>query len=175
MIVLFPKYLNFTNIFSKIDIDILPEHNPNDFFFILRDRAEYKDSRKYFFILLEDKKIRDYVTIYFSKGFITISLVPHTALILFIKKPGSGICFCINYYKLNIITKKNIYLIPFIKEILVVLNRTVIIFKLNIWYTFNRICFKTITNEDLIIFKISISIFKYLIILFRLANKPTVF
>jgi hypothetical protein len=125
--------------------------------------------------LLENKRIRDYVIIYLSKGFIIINLVSYIAPILFVKKPGSGICFCIDYRKLNTITKKNTYLIPFIKEILVVLNRTVIISKLDIRYTFNRICFKTTTNEDLIIFKISIGIFKYLLILFGLANKPIVF
>jgi hypothetical protein len=125
--------------------------------------------------LLEDKRMRDYVTIYFSKSFITMSLVPYVVLILFVKKPGGGIRFCIDYRKLNIITKKDTHLIPFIKEILVVFNRTVIISKLDIRYIFNRICFKTTANEDLIIFKISISIFKYLVVLFRLANKPVVF
>jgi hypothetical protein len=125
--------------------------------------------------VLEDKRIRDYITIYFSKGFIIMNSIPYTAPILFIKKPGSRICFCIDYYKLNTITKKNTYLIPFIKEILVALNRTVIISKLNIRYTFNKICFKTITNKNLIIFKISIGIFKYLVVLFRLANRPAVF
>jgi hypothetical protein len=82
--------------------------------------------------LLENKRIRDYITTYLSKGFIAISLVPYAALILFIKKPGSGIRFCIDYRKLNIITKKDAYLILFIKEILVVLNGTVIISKLDI-------------------------------------------
>jgi hypothetical protein len=125
--------------------------------------------------LLENKRIRDYVTTYLSKGFITISLVPYAVLILFVKKPSNGIRFCIDYYKLNIITKKNAYLIPFIKETLVVFNRTVIISKLDIRYTFNRICFKITTNEDLIIFKTSISIFKYLVVLFGLANRPVIF
>jgi hypothetical protein len=125
--------------------------------------------------LLEDKRIKDYITTYFSKGFITISLVPYAVPILFVKKPGSRIRFCIDYYKLNAITKKNAYLIPFIKEILVALNRTVIMSKLDIRYVFNRICFKITTNEDLIIFKMFISIFKYLIVLFRLANRPVVF
>jgi hypothetical protein len=76
--------------------------------------------------------MRDYVTIYLSKGFITISSAFYITPILFIKKPNNRIRFCINYYKLNIITKKNIYLIPFIKEILVALNRTVIMSKLDI-------------------------------------------
>jgi hypothetical protein len=119
--------------------------------------------------------MKDYVIIYFSKGFITISSVPYIVLILFVKKPGNGICFYIDYRKLNAITKKDAYLIPLIEETLVALNRTVIIFKLDIRHTFNKICFKIITNEDLIIFKISISTFKYLIVLFGLVNRPAVF
>jgi hypothetical protein len=125
--------------------------------------------------LLEDKRIRDYVTTYFSKGFIIINLAPYVTLILFVKKPGGGICFYINYRKLNVITKKDTHLIPLIKETLVVLNKTVIISKLDIRYTFNRICFKIITNENLIIFKTFISIFKYLVVLFGLANRPAIF
>jgi hypothetical protein len=95
--------------------------------------------------------------------------------ILFVKKLGSRICFCVDYCKLNTITKKNAHLIPFIKEMLVVFNRTVIISKLDIRYAFNRICFKTTANEDLIIFKTSIGTFKYLVVLFGLANRPAVF
>jgi hypothetical protein len=125
--------------------------------------------------LLEDKRIRDYVTTYFSKGFIAISSVSYAAPILFVKKPGSGICFCIDYRKLNIITKKNTHLIPLIEETLAALNRTVIMSKLDIRHTFNRIRFKTTANEDLIIFKTSIGIFKYLVVLFRLVNRPAVF
>jgi hypothetical protein len=125
--------------------------------------------------LLENKRIKDYIIIYLSKGFIIINLVLYIVPILFIKKLDSGIRFYIDYRKFNIITKKNTHLIPLIKETLVTLNRTVIIFKLDIRYTFNKICFKTITNKDLIIFKISIGIFKYLVVLFRLANRLAVF
>jgi hypothetical protein len=156
-------------------MDILPEYNPNDFFFILRDKTKYKNSRGYSFILPEDKRIKDYITTYLSKGFIAISLVPYAVSILFVKKLSSGIRFCVDYRKFNAITKKDAYLIPFIKETLVVLNRTVIMSKLDIRYTFNKICFKTIVNEDLIIFKTSIGIFKYLVILFGFANGPAVF
>jgi hypothetical protein len=125
--------------------------------------------------LLENKRIRDYIIIYLSKGFITMSLVSYIVLILFIKKPSSRICFCIDYRKFNIITKKDTYLIPLVEETLIALNRTVIISKLDIRHTFNKIRFKTTTNENLIIFKMSISTFKYLVVLFGLANKPAVF
>jgi hypothetical protein len=119
--------------------------------------------------------MRDYVTIYLSKGFIIISSVPYTAPILFVKKPGGGICFYIDNRKLNTITKKNAHPIPFIEETLAALNRTVIISKLDIRYIFNRIRFKTTANKDLITFKTSIGIFKYLVVLFRLINRPAVF
>jgi hypothetical protein len=175
MIILFPEYLNFTDVFSKIDTNIFPEYNPNNFFFILRDKTKYKNSRGYLLILLEDKRIRDYIIIYLSKSFIIINLVFYTAPILFVKKPGGGIRFYIDYRKLNTITKKDTHLIPLIEETLVALNRTVIISKLDIRYTFNRIRFKITANEDLIIFKTFIGIFKYLVILFRFANKPVVF
>jgi hypothetical protein len=173
-IILFPEYLNFTDIFSKIDTDILPEYNPTNFFFTLRDRAKYKDSRGYPLILLEDKRMRDYVTMYLSKGFIAMSSVFYAAPILFVKKLDGGICFCVDYRKLNTITKKNTHPIPFIEEILVALNGTVIISKLNIRHAFNRIRFKTTADENLIIFKTSISIFKYLVVLFGFANRPVV-
>jgi hypothetical protein len=94
-----------------------------------------------------------------SKGFIIISSVPHVVLILFVKKLNSRIYFYIDYRKLNTITKKNTYLVLFIKETLVALNRIIIISKLDIQHTFNKIYFKITTDEDLIIFKTSIGIF----------------
>jgi hypothetical protein len=82
--------------------------------------------------LLEDKRIKDYVTTHLSKGFIIISSAPYTAPILFVKKPGGGIRFYIDYRKLNTITKKDTHLIPLIKKTLAALNRMVIISKLDI-------------------------------------------
>jgi hypothetical protein len=84
-------------------------------FFILKKNTKYKNSKKYPFILLENKKIKKYVITYLSKGFIVISFTFYTILILFVKKPGSKIRFCINYRKFNSITKKNTHPIPFIK------------------------------------------------------------
>jgi hypothetical protein len=71
--------------------------------------------------------------------------------------------------------KKDTYFITLIEEILAALNRTVIMSKLDIRHAFNKIRFKTITNENLVIFKISIGTFKYQIVLFGLANKLAIF
>ena len=57
-----------------------------------------------------------------NKGFIKISKSFTRALVLFIKKLGGGLRFCINYRAFNIITRKNKYLIFLI------------------WKTLNSIC-----------------------------------
>ena len=52
-----------------------------------------------------------------DKGFIRASNSLVGALVLFIKKER-GLCFYMNYYDLNNITKKDRYLLPLIKETL---------------------------------------------------------
>jgi hypothetical protein len=51
---------------------------------------------------------------------------------MFIKKPGEGIHFCINYRLLNTITKKDCYLILLIKKTIANIAGYRIITKLNI-------------------------------------------
>ena len=65
-----------------------------------------------------EKSDKWYLDFYLVKKFILTSLVSYSLLVLFVKKLRKEIEFCINYQKLNTITKKDCYLIFFIKEIL---------------------------------------------------------
>ena len=51
--------------------------------------------------------IKKYINKYLNKGFIYFSIFLVAAFILFIKKLGGGIQFCINYKGLNTIIIKN--------------------------------------------------------------------
>ena len=51
--------------------------------------------------------IKKYINKYLNKGFIYFSIFLTAAPILFIKKLGGGIQFCINYRGLNTIIIKN--------------------------------------------------------------------
>ena len=53
-----------------------------------------------------------------SKGFIRVSKSPAAAPVLFVKKPGGGLRFCVDYRALNAITKKDRYPLPLIHETL---------------------------------------------------------
>ena len=46
---------------------------------------------------------------YLSKGFIRVSLSPIATPVIFVKKPGGGLRFYIDYQALNAITIKNRY------------------------------------------------------------------
>jgi hypothetical protein len=109
-----------------------------------------------------------------AKGFIRTSVSPAVSLILFAKKPGGGLCFCIDYYTLNTIIIKNYYPLSLIQEILARLSRAKIYMKLDVITVFNRIRI-TEKQEYLMVFNIHYSLYETLVILFGLSNVPATF
>ncbi len=62
--------------------------------------------------------MKQYLIENLSKSFIAQSQYPFVALILFTRKADGGLHFCVNYYKLNAITKKDVYPILLLDETL---------------------------------------------------------
>ena len=79
---------------------------------------------------------------------------------MFVKKLRRGIRLCIDYCKLNTITKKDRYLILLIKETITRIIGYKIITKLDIRKAFNRIRISTLEDEDLLLFCTPVSNFK---------------
>ena len=63
--------------------------------------------------------VKRYFDSHLAKKFIQTSLALYLSLVLFIKKPSREIRFCIDYQRLNAITKKDWYPIFVIEETLV--------------------------------------------------------
>lgn len=61
---------------------------------------------------------REYIIDNLHKGFIVPSNAPFASLILMAEKPGGGLRFCVDYWKLNTIIKKDCYPLPLIDEVL---------------------------------------------------------
>ena len=66
----------------------------------------------------ELKAVKKYLKNNLNKDFIQISSVLIASSVLFIQKSEGELRFCVNYRKLNIITKKNQYLLLLIEETL---------------------------------------------------------
>ncbi len=62
--------------------------------------------------------VKKYLVKNLDKGFIESSQAPFAAPVLFTKKPDGSLCFYIDFRKLNLLTKKDWYLLPLIDETL---------------------------------------------------------
>ena len=62
--------------------------------------------------------LRRTLTELLDKNFIRVSNLPALVLVLFIKKPGGGLRFYVDYRGLNTITRKDRYPLPLISKIL---------------------------------------------------------
>lgn len=60
--------------------------------------------------------LRKTLTDLLDKGFIRVSNSPATAPVLFVKKPGGGLRFCVNYRGLNRLSRKDRYPLPRINK-----------------------------------------------------------
>jgi hypothetical protein len=76
--------------------------------------------------------MQEYFTNNFSKSFIINSKAPFASFVFFVYKANRLLQFCINYYKLNAITKKNRYFLLLINETLARLAKAKIFTKLDI-------------------------------------------
>ena len=109
----------------------------------------------------ELKACKDYIDSNLSKGFITASSALYTLLVLFVRKPSRGLWFCVDYQKLNVLTKKDKYLLPLIDKTLAQLTGCTIMSKIDIQHTFNCIWLATDKDKDLSSFQTWFSLYKY--------------
>lgn len=93
------------------------------------------------------------------------------SLAFYIKNPGRGIWFYIDYQRLNTIIKKDQYLITLIEKALVKLKSAKYFIKIDIWQAFYLIKMSKDSKMLTTLFT-RVAAFKYLVILFTLYNKP---
>lgn len=112
------KYDNFFDVFSKKDSNTLLIYWKYDYKIYLK---EEQNSGHILLYKISSKKldaIKLYLNSPLAKKFIQARLTLFFLLILFMKKPKKKIQFCVDYRRLNTITKKDRYLIPLIEETL---------------------------------------------------------
>jgi hypothetical protein len=89
-------------------------------------------------------------------------------------KPDGGLRFCVDYRKLNALTKKDRYPLPLIEEVFERLSKAKIFTKLDIRQGFHRIRMSS-ESEDLTTFRCRYGIYKYKVMPFGLTNGPATF
>ncbi|KAI1000572.1 hypothetical protein K3495_g7622 [Podosphaera aphanis] len=118
--------------------------------------------------------LKKYIKENLENGFIKPSSSPAASPVLFVKKPGGGLRFCVDYRALNEITIKNTYPIPRIHETLSLLGKARYFTKLDVISAFHRMRV-TKGDENLTTFRTRFGLFKYQVTTFGLANAPSSF
>lgn len=170
------QYADFKDVFSKAASDVLPPHHSYDHKIILENATEssigYTPLRHQ--SVGELQATRQYLMDNLDKGFIEPSQAPFAAPILFVKKPNGGLRFCIDYRKLNNLTRKDRYPLPLLDETLTRMSRAKVFTKLDIRQAFHRIRMDP-ESEDLTTFRTRYGSFKCKVLPFGLTNGPATY
>ncbi len=118
------------------------------------------------------QKMKNYLIKHLNKDFISSSSASYASLILFIEKKDDSLRFCVDYRKLNALTKRNHYSLPLIDETLACIQESKYLTRLNIIVAFNKLHMHS-GSEDLTIFITSFDFYKYHVMSFKLINDST--
>ena len=109
-----------------------------------------------------------------DNGFIRVSNSPAVAPVIFVKKLGRGLQFCIDYCRLNEISQKDSYPIPRIDETLRTIATAKYISKVDVISAFYRIRVKD-GNEWKMAFNTRFGLYEWLVAPFGLTGAPASF
>ena len=109
-----------------------------------------------------------------DNGFIRVSNSPVAAPVIFVKKPGGGLWFCVDYRRLNEISRKDSYPIPRIDETLRTIAAAKYISKVDVISAFHQIRVKD-GDEWKTAFNTRFGLYEWLVTPFGLTGAPTTF
>ena len=171
------EYHAFLDVFDHKKAYELPPHRPRwDHEIVLKEGAVLpktdplrRQSPEEFDVL------KEYVINNLGSRFIEPSQAEYGSPILFVKKPSGGLRLCIDYRKINEITKRNRYPLPLIDETIARVTRAKIYTKLDVVQAFHNLRLASEKSEELSTFICRLGAFKYKVMPFGLTNAPATF
>ncbi len=169
---LLSEYHDYLDVFNRAMIDQLPLNHLYDHKIELIDEETSSRSRLYQMFNHKLQKVKKYLIDHLNKEFIFFSFASYVSLILFVEKKDDSLRFCVDYRKLNALTKRNRYSLPLIDETLARIQESKYLTRLNIIVAFNKLRMHS-GSEDLTIFITFFDSYKYHVMLFELINEST--
>jgi hypothetical protein len=170
-------YRDLIKVVSREASDILPEHNENDCRIELLEgkTAEMigvEPMRKY--TAEEYAALRDFIKENLGTRFLRSSAAGWGCPPLLVKKPDGSLRVCVDYRRLNAITKRDAYPLPLIDQILTLLKDTKMMTRLDIRHAFYRTRMHE-DSEELTTFRSPMGAYCFRVMPFGITNGPSVF
>jgi predicted aspartyl protease len=164
----------YEDVFSKAASNVLPPHRSYDHKIQLEAENTLGYSPLWHQSESELRAIKQYLLDNLDKGFIEDSQAPHASPTLFVKKPDESLRFCVDFRKLNALSRKDRYPLPLIDETLARISQAKIFTKLDIRQAFHRIRMHP-DSEELTTFRTRYGAYKYKVLPFGLTNGPATY
>ncbi len=167
-------YHDFLNVFDREKTTQLFLHWSYDHKIELEEESQSSRSQLYFMSSHKLQKIKEYLEENLKKKFITLSKVSFASSILFVEKKDDSLRFCMNYWKLNALIKRDRYSILLINEVLAWIQDSKYLTWLDIIIAFNKLRMSS-ESENLTSFVTFFDVYKYKVMLFELTNESASF
>lgn len=173
-------YSSYANVFNPKEATNLPPHRPGIDHEIPLEKDENGKEKQVpwgpLYNMSHDELLvlRKELTSLLDKEFIQQSKSSAAAPVLFAKKPGGGLRFCVDYRGINAITKKDRYPLPLIKETLNALNAAKWLTKLDVSAAFHKIRIAE-GEEWKTAFRTRYGLFEWKVCPFGLTGSPATF
>jgi RNase H-like domain found in reverse transcriptase/Reverse transcriptase (RNA-dependent DNA polymerase)/Integrase zinc binding domain/Integrase core domain len=168
------EYELFRDVFSKAASDVLAPHRKYDHRIMLNEPLPNHFSPLYRQSTAELAATKEYLMDNLNKGFIVNSDSPFASPILFVRKSDGSLRFCVDYRKLNSLTRNDPFPIPRIDELLSRVTKAKVFTKLDIRQAFHRIRMDP-ESEDFTTFRTRYGLYKCKVLPFGLCNGPATY
>jgi len=112
------EYHEYADVFSKSKAEILAPHCPYDLRIDLEKDSHPPVGTIYSLSKFEQETLKEFIDENLTNRFIHSTSSPHGALVLFVKKKDGSLRLCIDFHRLNRITKKDRYPLSLISDLL---------------------------------------------------------
>ena len=164
------EYHDLKDVFDQAKANELSPHRFYDHKIVIEGEGQLPKSRIYSMFDYKLQKIKEYLKENLRKDFISSSTALFASPVLFVFKSNEELRFCVNYRRLNALTRKNRYSIPLIEETLARVTECKYLIKLDIIAAFNKLRMHS-NSEDYTTFVTSLKFYKYHVLSFGLTNE----
>ena len=133
------EYHKYTNVFSKSKAETFAPHYPYDLWIKLEKKSHSLVGTIYSLFKFKQKTLKEFIDESLTNRFICSTLSPYRALVLFIKKKDGSLQLCVDFYRLNKITKKDRYPLLLISNFLDSFYKAHIYTKIDLQYAYHLV------------------------------------
>jgi hypothetical protein len=168
------EYAEFKPLFEENIKEALAEHQEWDHEIELVEGAKLKPGPIYPLTRDQQEELKKYIKKNLEKGYIRPSNSPMASPILFVPKKNGELRLCVDYRQLNNATRRNVYPLPLISELMDKFQGAKWFTKFDVRDGYHRIRIKE-GHEWMTAFKTREGLYEYLVMPFGLTNAPATF